>query len=175
MVVATIWTIVYLYICLKDMAAWVYQTRSLVLQLNRSILGTHYFLDAQFRDMRRFTISVHISTNSLSSCLRVILKPHCRYILWTGIIPSSILFIFQFMGIIPVANIVCWDIMFSKPIPLMCMRSYHRMTSHAEIWFYDRLHMLDVMEDCFVSQMCHTGSIYVLIHPGIFSRILEDF
>ena len=86
---------------------------SLTFRLNCSISGTCYFLGAQFRDMPMSAISAHSSSNSLSACIRVILEPHYRYSLLTCLIPSSIFFIFLFLIIIPVANIIYQDIVFS--------------------------------------------------------------
>ena len=42
-----------------------------------------------------------------------------------------------------------------------------------EIWYYDRFHMLDLVVDCFILKMWHTGSIDFLSHPYIFSQNLE--
>ena len=123
---ATRWTIIHLEISLKVMAAWTDRTFSLVVWLNHSISGTCYFLDGKFREMPRSSISACSGSNYLSSCKHVILKPCCRYSLLTCLIKSSMFFTFLFLIIIPVANIMCWDIMFRNTIPLMCMRSQHR-------------------------------------------------
>ena len=57
------WTIINLEIRLKGMTAQVDRTRYFMLQLNRSISGTCYFLDAQFRDMPRSAISARRGSN----------------------------------------------------------------------------------------------------------------
>ena len=106
---------------------WADQTRSLMVRLNRSISGTCSLLDTQSRDMTISDIYAHIGSNSLSACMRVILKPRCRYRLWTCVIPLSMLFIFRFLIILTVANIMCRDMVFRKPMPLICMGSHHRV------------------------------------------------
>ena len=40
-----------------------------------------------------------------------------------------------------------------------------------DIWYHDRLHMLNIVTDCFDLQMLHTVSIDVISHPNIFSKI----
>ena len=65
-VVVTKLTIISLEVCLKGMDAREDWMRSLMVRLNRSISGTCYFLDTQFRDMPRSTISAHSGSNSLS-------------------------------------------------------------------------------------------------------------
>ena len=55
---ATRCTITSLDIHLNGMVDWVDMTRSLKVQMKRSISGTCYFLDAQFRFMPRAVISL---------------------------------------------------------------------------------------------------------------------
>ena len=110
------------------MADWSDQMRSLMVQFNRSISETCYFLDAQFMDMKRSAISTRRGSNSLPAFIRVILKARFRYSLWDCLIPCSMLFIFRFLIILSVANILCWDMVFRKPILLILMRSQHRDT-----------------------------------------------
>ena len=45
--------------------------------------------------------------------------------------------------------------------------------SLGDIWYYDRIYMMDLVVECFDLQICHTGSIYVLSHPNIFSQYWE--
>ena len=78
--VVAIWTIINLEIHLKVMAAWVYWTCFLAVQLNFSISGTCSLLDAHFRDMTRSSISARRGSNSLSACISVILEPRFRHI-----------------------------------------------------------------------------------------------
>ena len=56
------------------------------------------------------------------------LKPCCRYSWWTCLIKYSMLFIFLFLIILTVANIMCQDMVFRNLIPFMCMRSQHTVT-----------------------------------------------
>ena len=109
------------------MTAQADQTRSLAVWFNRSISGTCSFLDAQFRGMPISAIYAHRGSNSLSACLRVVLKTSFSYSLLTCLIPYSMFFTFLFLIILPVANIMCQDMVFRNPIPLMCMRSQHRV------------------------------------------------
>ena len=104
------------------------QTYSLTVWFNRSISGTCSFLDAQFRDIPISSIYAHRGSNSLSACLRVIFKTSCMYSLFTCLITSSMFFNFLFLIILPVENIMCQDMVFMNPIPLMCMRSQHMVT-----------------------------------------------
>ena len=122
------WTIINLDICLKGLATWEDQTRYLMVQLNLSISGTCSFLDVHFRDIPRSAISARSGPNALSVYICVVLKPHCRYILLTCLIPYSMFFTFWLLIIIPVVNITCRDMVSRKPIPLMCIRSHHRVT-----------------------------------------------
>ena len=105
-------TTINLHIFFKGMDAWEDRTHSLTFQLNFSISGTCYFLDAQFRDMPMSAISAHSSPNSLSACIRVILEPHYRYSLLTCLIPSSIFFIFLFLIMLPVEKIMYQGVVF---------------------------------------------------------------
>ena len=162
------------------MSAWADWKRSLTFHLNQSISGTCYFLDTQFKDITRSTISAHRGSNLLSAGICVILKPLCMYSLWNCLITSSILFIFRFLNILPVADIMCWYMVFRKPRTFMWMRSQHRetflylsRTPFGEICYHDRFHMLNIMTECFALQVCHTGSIDVLRHTNIFSQNWE--
>ena len=114
-------------ICLKGTSAWVYWTRSLAVQLGSSILGTCSFLHTQFRNMTRLAISGDSGSNSLSECMRLILKPNCRYSLLTFLVPSSMFFTFRFLIIFTVENRICRDMVFRNPMPLMCMRLQHKV------------------------------------------------
>ena len=110
------------------MDARAYRTHYFTVSLNRSISGNCSFLDAQFRDILRSAIYAHRGSNLLSACMRVILKPCCRYSLWTCLIPYLVFFIFRFLIILPVTNIMCQDMVFGKPMVLMCMRSQHSLS-----------------------------------------------
>ena len=44
-----------------------------------------------------------------------------------------------------------------------------------EIWYYDRIHIMNLVVDCFSLQICHTGFIYVLSHTNIFSQNYDIF
>ena len=111
---------------LKGMDSWVDRMHSLTVRLNRSISGTCSFLDTQFRDIPRSAISACRGSKSLSACMSGFLKLRCRYSLWICLIPSSMLF-FLFLIILPVANIMCQDMVLRKPMPLMCMKPHHRV------------------------------------------------
>ena len=93
---ATIWTLIHLEVCLKGIDYREDKTHSLKVQLNHSILGTCYFLDAQLMEIPISAIYVLISLTSLSVCMWVILKPRFRYSLLTCLIPSSTFSIFRF-------------------------------------------------------------------------------
>ena len=95
--------------------------RSLTVRIKCSISWTCSFLDAQFRFIPRAVISLYSGSNSLSAHILVILKPRCRYNLCTSVIPSAMLLIFWFCIILPVANMMCHNMVLMKPIPLMCM------------------------------------------------------
>ena len=110
------------------MADRAYWKCSLTFLLNCSILGTCFFLNVQFREMPRLAISAHCGSNSLSACLRVIFKPRCRYICFTCLVPSSTLFTFRFLIILTVLNIIFRDMVCRNLIPLVWMRSHHRVT-----------------------------------------------
>ena len=103
---ATWWTAINLEISLKVMHNWAYLTCFLMAWLNCSISGIFSSLDAQFRDMPRLAVSSRTGLNLLSECIHVILKPCCRYSFWTCLNSSSMLFIFRFLIILPVANIL---------------------------------------------------------------------
>ena len=90
--VETRWNIINLEIRLKGISTWVDQTRYLKVRLDSLISGRYYFLDAQLREMPRSAISAPRCSNLLSACIPVILKPRCRYILMTCLIPSSMFF-----------------------------------------------------------------------------------
>ena len=126
---ATRCTIMSLYIHLNGMVALADLTCSLTVRMKRSISGTCYFLDAQFKFMPRPVISLRIGSNSKSVCMCVILKPCCRYNVCTCVILSAMFSIFRFLTILPVANMMCHDMVLRKPIPLMCMRSQYMVTS----------------------------------------------
>ena len=123
----TRWTIINLDICLKVRDYQGDRTRSLTVQLNCSIPGKCSFLDTQFRDMPISAIFARSSSNFLSSCICMILKPCCRYILLTCLIPSSMSFTFQFLIILTVGNIMCWNMAFSNLMTLMVIRSHYRV------------------------------------------------
>ena len=110
------------------MAALANQTCSLTFPFNFSIPGIYSFLDVQFRDMIISVISSRSSSNQLSECIRVILKPRCKCSFLDCLIPYSMPFTFQFLIIIPMVTIICQYVVFSNSIPLMCMRSHHRET-----------------------------------------------
>ena len=116
-------------ICLNGMVARADLIRSLTVRMKRSISGKCSFLYAQFRFMPRAVISLRSGSNSQSVCMCVILKPRCRYNLCTCVIPSAICSTFQFLIILPVANMMCRDIEMRKQIPLMCMRSQQMVNS----------------------------------------------
>ena len=111
----------------KGMDDWEDWKHSLAVWLNSSTLGTSYLLDYQFRDMPTSTIYAYRGSKYLPACMRMILKSLCRFSLWTCLIPSSMFFIFRFLIILPVTNIMFQDMVFRKPMALMCMRSHHRM------------------------------------------------
>ena len=108
---------------LPPYVSWVYFIR-----LNHPISGKCSFLDAQFRDIPRSIISAHRGSKLLVACIHMILRPRWRYSLWTYLITLSMFFSFPFLTILPVANIMRWDMVFRNPIPFMCMRSQHRVT-----------------------------------------------
>ena len=64
-------------------------TRSLMVQKKHSILGTYYFLGAQFRFMPRAFVYMRVGSNLLLECMHVILKPCYRYNLFTYVIPME--------------------------------------------------------------------------------------
>ena len=109
---------------MADQADW---THSFTVRLNCSISGTCSFLDAQFKDMPISAISAPRCSDLLSSRMRVVFKPSCRYIFCTCLIISSILFIVQLLITLPVTNMMCWYMVFRKPMMLMCMRSQNRL------------------------------------------------
>ena len=78
--------------------------------------------------MPRSAISACRGSNLLSACMRVFLKSCFRYSLWTCLIPYLVFFIFRFLIILPVTNIMCQDMVFGKPMVLMCMRSQHSLS-----------------------------------------------
>ena len=125
---ATRCTIIRLDIRLNGMMTRADLTRSLTVRMKRSISGTCYFLDAQFRFMPREVISLRSGSNSKSVCMCVILKPVCRYNLCICVIPSAMCSTFWFLIILPVANMMCRDMVLRKLIPLMCMRSQQMVT-----------------------------------------------
>ena len=56
------------------------------------------------------------------------MKPHCSYNLCTCVIPSAMFFIFCFLIILPVTNMMCRDMVFRKVIPFIFVRQ-QRMVS----------------------------------------------
>ena len=103
---AKICTIISLYTSLNGMAARVDMTCYLTVRMKCSISGTCSFLDAHLRFIPRSVISLNIGPKLLSACMRVILIPRCRYNLCTCVIPSAMLFIFRFLIILPVENMM---------------------------------------------------------------------
>ena len=103
---ATRYTIMSLDISSNGMVAWADLTRSLMVRTKRSISGTCYFLDAQFRFMPRAVISLRSVSNSQSVCICVILKLRCRYNLCTCVIISAMFSNFRFLIILPVENMM---------------------------------------------------------------------
>ena len=59
----------------------------------------------------------------------MILKPRCRYNLCTFMILSATFSIFRFLIILPVANMMCRDMVLKKPITLLFMRSQKTVSS----------------------------------------------
>ena len=110
---------------MADRANW---TCSLMVWLNCLILVICSFLDAQFRKMPRSSIYACSGSNQLSACIQVILKPHCRYIILTCLNLYSMFFILLFLSILTVENTICQDMVYRNTMPLMCMRSQHRVT-----------------------------------------------
>ena len=121
-------TIISLDIFLNGMVDQADLTRSLTVWMKRSISGTCYFLDAQFRFIPRAVISFCSGSISQPVCICVILKPRCRYNVCTCVIPSAMLSTFRFLIILTVENMMCHDMVLRKPIPLMCMRSQQTVT-----------------------------------------------
>ena len=126
---ATRYNIINLNIRLNSMVDQKDLTLSLTVRMKRSLSGTCYLLDAQFRFMPRVVTSLLNCSNSQSACICVILNPRCRYNLCTCMIPSEMFSIFQFLIILPLENMMCHYMLLRKPIPLMCMRSQQIMTS----------------------------------------------
>ena len=110
---------------MKGMAYCAYGTRSLTVRFNSSIPGTCFFLDAKFRDMPRSAVSVHRGSNYPASCNHVIFNSCFVYSLLNCLTPSSVLFNFRFLIILPVLSITFCGMVFRKPIALMRMRSHH--------------------------------------------------
>ena len=121
-------TIINLDIHLNGMVSRADLARSLTVRTKRLISGTCSFLDAQFRFIPRAVISLRSGSNSQSVCICVIFKPRCRYNLCTCVIPSAMFSNFRFLIILPVANMMCRDMVLRKPIKLMCMRSHQMVT-----------------------------------------------
>ena len=119
----TRWAIIHLEICLKGISSWVYQTSYLAVWLNCEISSTCSILDAQFRDMKISAIYFRRGSKFLSSRIRGM------QVYLVNLFNSIFnLFIFEYLIILTMANIMCWDMVFRKPIALMCMRSHHRVT-----------------------------------------------
>ena len=90
--------------------------------------------------MPRSEIYARSGSNSLSACMRVILKPRYSYSLLTCLIPSSMFFNFRFLIIINMENIMCWDMVFRNTMSLTWMSSHHRVTflypSRIPLWTF---------------------------------------
>ena len=86
-------------------------------------------MDAQFRVIPRAVIYLRSGSNSQPVCICVILKPRCRYNLCTCVIPYAMLLIFRVLIILPVAKIMCCEMVLRKTIPLLCMRSQQMVNS----------------------------------------------
>ena len=112
--------------------------------------------------------------------MRVILKPLCRCSLWIYLIPSSMSFIFRLLIILPVAknNVSGYGVDKANAV------NVHEVTAQGNFivfikvsigktCYYDRLHMMNLLQDRFPLQMWHTGSIYVLIYTEILSQNWE--
>ena len=101
----------------------------LAVQLNPSISGTCFFLEAQLREITISAISARRGSNSLSACIHVILKPCWRYALLTCLIPSSMFFTFIFFKHTSCGrHNVSGGMVTRNTMPLMCMRSQHGVT-----------------------------------------------
>ena len=120
---ATRFIIIRLYIRLNGMVDRAYLMRYLTVDIKRSISGKCSFLDAQFRFIPRVVIYLRSVSNLLLVCIYVILKPHFRYRLFTCMILSTMVSMFRFLIVIPVANMTCRDMVLRKPITLMRMSS----------------------------------------------------
>ena len=149
---ATRCNIMSLDIRLNGMVAWTELTCSLTVWMKSSISGTCSFLDTQFWFIPRAFVSLCSGLNSQSVCICVILKPRCRYSLCTCVIPSPMFSNFQFLIILPVVNMTFPDMVLSKPIPLMFMRSHQTVTS---------LYLSRMVLGTLVIFM---GSIYCILH-----------
>ena len=110
----------------------------------------------------------------------VILKPWCSYSWWTCLILFIMLFNFLFLIIILVANIMSWGMVLRKPMPLMCMRSQYRVNlsylSRIPLETFGTLigpTLWILWRTFWPLRVCHTGSIDILSHPGIFSKHWE--
>ena len=117
--VVTIWIIIHLEILFKGIDTWADWKGSLKFRLNNSMLSTCLFSDAQLKKIPRSAIYDRNGPNSLSACIRLTLKPSCRYSFLTCFIPSSMLFTFRFLIIFPVANKMCRGMLFRKLVLLM--------------------------------------------------------
>ena len=126
---ATRCTIIILYILLNIMLDQLDLNRSLTVQMKRSISGRCFFLDAQFRFMPRVVIYLRSCSYSQSVCICVILKPLNMHNLCTCGISSTTFSIFRFLIILTIANMMFRDMVLRKPIPLICMREQHILTS----------------------------------------------
>ena len=128
MAVVVIWTIISLEICVKGMANWLYRTRSLMVRFNCSISVTCSFLDTQMREMIILDTSGRSDYNSLSACMKIDLEPMLK-VRFIDLL-DTILNVLHFptLIILPVANKIFRGILIRNPIPLMFMRSQHRVT-----------------------------------------------
>ena len=165
------------------MADLAYRTRSLMVELNPSILGTCSFLDAKFRYMPRSAISY---------------RSEFTINIYMGDFETT--FQVQIVGLFDsIFNVLYFSIFNHNSCGKHNVSGYRNQESNAvdvhevaeydefilsikydlgDICHYNKFHILDLVEDCFDLQMWHTGSIYFLGHSDIFSHnweILQDF
>ena len=141
MEVVTRWNIIIFKTRAKGMIAWSDWTRSLTVRISHSISGTCYFLLMKLRLMTSSDTSGCSGLDSLSVCMRVIMKPCCKYSLLKLLIPSLMFSIFWFIIILPIPNWIYWYMVLSNPMPLICIRSQHRVIllylSKKTLWIFD--------------------------------------
>ena len=101
----------------------------------------------------------------------MILNPSCRYSLLIYLDPSSMLFTFRFLSILHVENIMRWNMVSMKKMPLMCMRSHHRMT----LLYLSRMTLADfgtkIYSTCWILWRTVLTCKYVIKVPYISSYI----